>query len=115
MGNSLEINISHAIKSKKPYLIHFIDQYFFQNILLYNLFGTIGNHDYNGAGLLSEFWYYKSGWRIDDFFYNHVHTAEWGQKIGFVHIDTSFLVYGPEGEESKPLMAPWFKKYIKHQ
>lgn len=34
-------------------------------------FGTIGNHDYGGEGLFSEFEYKKHGWRIDDFFWAH--------------------------------------------
>ncbi len=28
----------------------------------------------------------------------------------FVHLDTNFLNYGPEGEESKPEMKVWFEK-----
>ena len=33
-------------------------------------YGVIGNHDYNGEGLLSEFQYRSFGWRIDDFFWS---------------------------------------------
>ena len=60
-------------------------------------YGTIGNHDFASEGLLSEFTYSKSGWKIGSFFYNHVHDTEWGQKIAFAHVDTNFLAYGKKG------------------
>ena len=37
--------------------------------------GTIGNHDYRGEGLFSEFEYKKNNWRIDDFFWTHVDSV----------------------------------------
>ena len=55
------------------------------------------------------FRYNQHGWRIDSFFWDHQFTV--GDKsVSFVHIDTSNLFYGDEGEFSKPLMKPWFKK-----
>ena len=69
----------------------------------------LGNHDYNNDGLMAELSYCQNGWRIDDFFWNHEMEVD-GEKIGFVHIDTSFLAYGPEGESNKKKMKPWFEK-----
>ena len=34
-----------------------------------------------------------------------------GELVTFAHIDTSYLFYGDAGEDSKPLMTGYFKKY----
>ena len=70
----------------------------------------LGNHDYNSIDLAAEFQYDKYGWNIKDFVYSHSFTID-GKELAFVHLDTSYLFYGPDGEKSKPLMIPNFKKY----
>ena len=72
-------------------------------------YGVIGNHDYNADGLLSEFKYRMFGWRIDDFFWSQTFTVE-EKKLSIVHLDTTYLAYGPDGEDDKPKMRPWFEK-----
>ena len=74
-------------------------------------YGTIGNHDYNGADIEAEFIYNKFGWKMDGFMYYHNHRAMSGDSVTFVHIDTNYLFYGPNGEFSKPRMKPYFQHY----
>ncbi len=69
----------------------------------------LGNHDYNGKDLEAELKYTKHGWRIDDYFWAHTTTV--GTKtVAFIHIDTNYLAYGPNGEPDKKLMPDYFKK-----
>jgi len=58
-----------------------------------NWYGVMGNKDYTNKWLEAEFIFRKNGWRIDDFFWSHKI-----ENIVFVHIDTSFLAYGANGE-----------------
>ena len=73
-------------------------------------YGVLGNHDYNTKNLTAEFLYDKYGWVLKDFVYSTSFTIE-GKELVFVHVDTSFLEYGPDGEKSKPLMPGNFKKF----
>jgi len=73
-------------------------------------YGVLGNHDYNSVELEAEFKYNKYGWRIDQFFWSHKHVVG-NETIAFVHIDTNYLEYGPDGEKSKPRMTGYFQKY----
>lgn len=68
-------------------------------------YGVIGNHDFYGAGLFSEFEYRENNWYIPDFFWSH--TDKIGdKKIAFLHMDTNFLAYGKEGNGEE--MANYF-------
>mmetsp|Transcript_3197 Transcript_3197/g.295 ORF Transcript_3197/g.295 Transcript_3197/m.295 type:complete len:104 (+) Transcript_3197:220-531(+) len=62
-------------------------------------YGVIGNHDFRGLGLFTEFEYKKNNWRIDDFFWTHTDIVE-GNRIAFIHIDTNFLAEGIEGSSA---------------
>lgn len=72
-------------------------------------YGVLGNHDYGGSNIECEFQYKKHGWRIDDWWWSYTMTV--GTKtVAFVHFDTSYLAYGPNGEKSKIYMKPEFHK-----
>ena len=74
-------------------------------------YGVLGNRDYRNKGLKKEFFVYKTGWIIDDFFWHHQMTVDKDHKVGFVHIDTSFLAYGKGGEPGNKRMKKYFEKY----
>jgi len=51
----------------------------------------------------------KHGWKIDDYFWSH--KMKIGEEtVAFVHIDTSFLAYGEEGEVISQHMGSHFRK-----
>ena len=54
--------------------------------------------------------YRKNGWKLDGFWWYHSHVLN-GYEVSFVHIDTTYLFYGDYGEDGKPLMVPYFKKF----
>ena len=70
----------------------------------------MGNKDYTNRWTEAEFIFRKNGWRIDDFFWSHAINVD-DQKLAFVHIDTSFLAYGVNGEPGNPFMKSCFQKY----
>jgi len=59
---------------------------------------------------VAEVLYNKHGWRMDNLFWRH-EVKIGSKKAIFLHIDTSFLAYGIEGEVGKPDMPGWFKTF----
>jgi len=74
-----------------------------------NWYGVLGNRDYNNKYLEAYFYMSKHGWKIDDYFWSH--KMKIGEEtVAFVHIDTSFLAYGEEGEVISQHMGSHFRK-----
>ena len=61
----------------------------------------LGNRDYSQRGLREGYLKKKGKWRIDDFFYCHIILVN-NREAAFIHIDTNFLAYGPNGELKNP-------------
>ncbi len=75
-------------------------------------YGCLGNHDYNTQHMDAFFDFKQHGWRIDGHVWSHTHTLINDDVVAFVHIDTNFLTYGEDGEDSKnPGMTDNFAKY----
>ena len=73
-------------------------------------YGVVGNHDYADRGLNKQYFYNNNGWRVSGFFWSHTMIADNGKELAFVHIDTSYLAYGSEGEIGNKRMTEYFQK-----
>lgn len=69
-------------------------------------YGVLGESDYRGKGLYDEFLYRNNNFKIENFLWAHTARIK-SKSVAFVHIDTSFLAYGKEGESEK--MKEYFK------
>ena len=74
-------------------------------------YSTQGNHDYNSPDLFAQFQYRQHDWKFGALFWQHSHRVQ-SALVTFVHVDTSFLAYGINGQPgtTKPLMKPWFDR-----
>ena len=71
-------------------------------------YGVLGNHDYNYKKLNDLFLHKENGWQIKNYFWSHIEKVD-GKNVAFIHIDTSFIAYGIEGEPNNKYMNYKFK------